>query len=139
MPKLMEKLTPEEIEARDKNKNGDLYKYLILLEGEYKDGDGENYRSFEFITGRQAAYDYIKEILENMHDDSDFEYLLDVSKSKIISEPPVITPDTPRITLSNMLTVYSFMKIMREKGKVVDDSSFDIESFFDGYMEEDEE
>ena len=139
MPKLMEKLTPEEIEARDKNKNGDLYKYLILLEGEYKDRDGENYRSFEFITGRQAAYDYIKEILENMHDDSDFEYLLDVSKSKIISEPPVITPDTPRITLSNMLTVYSFMKIMREKGKVVDDTSFDIESFFDGYMEEDEE
>ena len=133
----MEKLTPEEIEAKEKNKNGDLYKYLILLEGEYKYKDGENYKSFEFITGRQATYDYIKDILMNMHD-SDYEYMLDISKSRIISEPPVVTKDTPRITLSNMLTVYSFMKIMREKGKVTDDSSFDIEDYFDEYISEEE-
>lgn len=137
MAQLMEKLTPEEIEAKEKNKNGDLYKYLILLEGEYKYKDGENYKSFEFITGRQATYDYIKDILMNMHD-SDYEYMLDISKSRIISEPPVVTKDTPRITLSNMLTVYSFMKIMREKGKVTDDSSFDIEDYFDEYISEEE-
>lgn len=137
MAQLMEKLTPEEIEAKEKNKNGDLYKYLILLEGEYKYKDGENYKSFEFITGRQAAYDYIKDILMNMHD-SDYEYMLDISKSRIISEPPVVTKDTPRITLSNMLTVYSFMKIMREKGKITDDSSFDIEDYFDEYISEEE-
>lgn len=137
MAQLMEKLTQEEIEARDKNKNGDLYKYLILLEGEYKYKDGENYKSFELITGRQAAYDFIKDILENMHD-SDYEYMLDVSKSRIISEPPVITPDTPRITLSNMLTLYSFMKIMREQNKIVDDSSFDIEDYFDEDIDNEE-
>ena len=137
MTQLMEKLTPEEIEAKEKNKNGDLYKYLILLEGEYKYKDGENYKSFEFITGRQAAYDYIKDILMNMND-SDYEYMLDISKSRIISEPPVVTKDTLRITLSNMLTVYSFMKIMREKGKVTDDSSFDIEDYFDEYISEEE-
>lgn len=137
MAQLMEKLTPEEIEAKEKNKNGDLYKYLILLEGEYKYKDGENYKSFEFITGRQATYDYIKDILMNMHD-SDYEYMLDISKSRIISEPPVVTKDTPRITLSNMLTVYSFMKIMREKAKVTDDSSFDIEDYFDEYISEEE-
>ena len=137
MAQLMEKLTQEEIEARNKNKNGDLYKYLILLEGEYKYKDGENYKSFELITGRQAAYDFIKDILENMHD-SDYEYMLDVSKSRIISEPPVITPDTPRITLSNMLTLYSFMKIMREQNKIVDDSSFDIEDYFDEDIDNEE-
>lgn len=137
MAQLMEKLTQEEIEARDKNKNGDLYKYLILLEGEYKYKDGENYKSFELITGRQAAYDFIKDILENMHD-SDYEYMLDVSKSRIISEPPVITPDTPRITLSNMLTLYSFMKIMRQQNKIVDDSSFDIEDYFDEDIDNEE-
>lgn len=138
MAQLMEKLTQEEIEAKEKNKNGDLYKYLILLEGEYKYKDGENYKSFELITGRQAAYDFIKDILENMHD-SDYEYMLDVSKSRIISEPPVITPDTPRITLSNMLTLYSFMKIMRERNKIVDDSSFDIEDYFDEDIDNEEQ
>ena len=137
MAQLMEKLTQEEIEARDKNKNGDLYKYLILLEGEYKYKDGENYKSFELITGRQAAYDFIKDILENMHE-SDYEYMLYVSKSRIISEPPVITPDTPRITLSNMLTLYSFMKIMRQQNKIVDDSSFDIEDYFDEDIDNEE-
>ena len=133
MKTLMTKLTDTEVEALEKNKNGDLYKYLILLEGEYKDRDGENYKSFEMIQGRQAAYDFIKEILENMTD-SDYEYILDVSKSKIISEPPVITEDTPRITLSNMLSVYSFMKIMRQQNKIKDDTSFDIEDYFDGYI-----
>lgn len=137
MKTLMTKLTDTEVEALEKNKNGDLYKYLILLEGEYKDGDGENYKSFEMIQGRQAAYDFIKEILENMTD-SDYEYILDVSKSKIISEPPVITEDTPRITLSNMLSVYSFMKIMRQQNKIKDDTSFDIEDYFDGYIENEE-
>lgn len=138
MEKLMERLTDEEIRAKELNNNGDLYKYLILLEGEYKKGDGESYRSFEFITGRQAAYDYIKDILENMND-SDFEYVLDVSKSRIISEPPVITKDTPRITLSNMLTLYSFMKAMKEKHKIVDESSFSVEDYFDGYIEDEDE
>ena len=133
MKTLMTKLTDTEVEALEKNKNGDLYKYLILLEGEYKDRDGENYKSFEMIQGRQAAYDFIKEILENMTD-SDYEYILDVSKSKIISEPPVITEDTPRITLSNMLSVYSFMKIMRQQNKIKDDTSFDIEDYFDWYI-----
>lgn len=137
MKTLMTKLTDTEVEALEKNKNGDLYKYLILLEGEYKDRDGENYKSFEMIQGRQAAYDFIKEILENMTD-SDYEYILDVSKSKIISEPPVITEDTPRITLSNMLSVYSFMKIMRQQNKIKDDTSFDIEDYFDGYIENEE-
>ena len=138
MEKLMERLTDEEIRAKELNNNGDLYKYLILLEGEYRKGDGESYRSFEFVTGRQAAYDYIKDILENMND-SDFEYVLDVSKSRIISEPPVITKDTPRITLSNMLTLYSFMKAMKEKHKIIDESSFSVEDYFDGYIEDEEE
>lgn len=138
MEKLMERLTDEEIRAKELNNNGDLYTYLILLEGEYKKGDGESYRSFEFVTGRQAAYDYIKDILENMND-SDFEYVLDVSKSRIISEPPVITKDTPRITLSNMLTLYSFMKAMKEKHKIIDESSFSVEDYFDGYIEDEEE
>ena len=137
MAELMRKLTDEEVEALEKNKNGDIYKYLILLEGEYKDRDGENYKSFEMIQGRQAAYDLIKDILEHMNE-PDYEYILDVSKSKIISEPPVITDETPRITLSNMLTLYSFMKIMRQQNKIKDDTSFDIEDYFDDYIENEE-
>ena len=140
MEELMRKMSKEEtIEIINKRKleDGNLYKYLILIEGEYVSNECENYKSFEIITGRQATYDFIKNILENQkRDEYCCEFIMDVSKSKIISEPPVITDKTPRITLSNMLSVYLFMKIMKEKGKIIDDTSFDIEDYYDGYLEE---
>lgn len=137
---LMTPLSEEQREALRKEREaklGDKFKYLILLEGEYRDNDGENYRTFEFITGRQDTYDFIKELLKSQ-DEGDTEYILDVSLSRILSEPPasMITPDTPRLTLSNMLSVYSFMKLMKDKGKVVDNTDFNIEDYFDGYIDD---
>lgn len=136
MVKMTEKERQDAINKR-KLQDGDLYKYLVLLEGEYIDSDGENYKSYEIIKGRQATYDFIKDLLESQNTGIS-EYIVDVSKSKIIVEPPVITPETPRITLSNMLSVYAFMKAMKEKGRIVDESSFDIEEYYDGYIEDEE-
>lgn len=141
--KLIPLMTPiseekkKELQALNSIKEGEQYKYLILLEGEYKQGDGEHFKSFELITGRQEAYDFIKDLLEHEYED-DFEYILDTSLSRVLSEPPAwkVTKSTPRLTLSNMLSVHSFMKLMKEKGKVKDESSFDITSYFDDFFDD---
>lgn len=130
---LVSKMSPEEIkefELQTKRKEGENYTYLILYFGEYKNEDKE-YRDWRIIKGRQEAYDAIKnELLAQ--DDSDTDTLLDISKSYVIAQPPVITDKTPRITFDNMLSIYSFMSKMLIRGLVVDDSSFSIEEYYDG-------
>lgn len=130
---LVSKMSPEEIkefELQTKRKEGENYTYLILYFGEYKNKDKE-YRDWRIIKGRQEAYDAIKnELLAQ--DDSDTDTLLDISKSYVIAQPPVITDKTPRITFDNMLSIYSFMSKMLIRGLVVDDSSFSIEEYYDG-------
>ena len=105
-------------------------KYLILLEGEYISNEEESFKTFDIIVGRQKAYEYIKQWLVG---EDDTNVRIDVIKSRILVEPEVITEKTPRITLSNMLNIYRFMKNMKEQEKIIDDdSSFDIDDFYDG-------
>ena len=93
--------------------------YLILIEGETNDNDGELVRDWDFKVGRQEAYDYIKNYLKS-------EYILvDVIKSKIIV-------DSPNIKISDGVSIFKFMKQMKENDKVVDDSSFDITDYLPG-------
>lgn len=109
-------------------------KYLILLEGEYISDEGELFKTYEVVIGRQKAYDYIKQWLVG-EDETDVR--INVIKSRILVEPEIITESTPRITLSNMLNIYRFMKDMKEQEKIIDDdSSFDIQDFYDGNVED---
>lgn len=92
--------------------------YLILIDGEEKDEELGNkpFRDWEFKEGRQKAYDYIKDMLEG-----DF-VLIDVYKSKVIV-------GSEKIKITDGISIYEFMKVMKEKDKVVDYSSFDIEDY----------
>ena len=90
--------------------------YLVLIDGEERDTDGKQYRDWELIEGRQNAYDYIKNIIESEY------VIVNVMKSKII-----VNADKVKVT--DGITIYEFMKVMKEKDKIIDYSSFDIEDY----------
>lgn len=90
--------------------------YLILIDGYENDNDGSRFRDWEVVVGRQNAYDYIKNMLEN-------EYVsINVDTSKIIV-------NSDKVKVLNGLTLYEFMKAMKDEEKVIDYSSFDIEDY----------
>ena len=110
-------------------------KYLVLIEGEWDENSRESFKTFEIIVGRKATYDYIKTFLKSEEESG---MIMDLNKSKILVEPEVITERTPRITLSNMLSVYKFMTEMISSGKIVDnDSSFDLDDYYEEPIDDD--
>lgn len=90
--------------------------YLILLEGRDTEEDEALFREWEFKEGRQQAYDYIKSMLE-----SDY-IIIDVMESKIIVS-------SEKVKVTDGITIYEFMKAMKENDKVIDYTSFDIEDY----------
>lgn len=113
----------------DPNPVDNKSKYLVLIEGEWDENSRESFKTFEIIVGRKATYDYIKTFLKSEEESG---MIMDLNKSKILVEPEVITERTPRITLSNMLSVYKFMTEMISSGKIVDnDSSFDLDDYYE--------
>lgn len=87
--------------------------YLILIDGENNDAA---YRDWEIVIGRQAAYDYIKNLLESSYAS------INVQKSKIIV-------DSDKVKISDGVSIYKFMKSMKEQDKIIDYTSFDIDDY----------
>lgn len=118
----------------DPNPVDNKSKYLVLIEGEWDENSRESFKTFEIIVGRKATYDYIKTFLKSEEESG---MIMDLNKSKILVEPEVITERTPRITLSNMLSVYKFMTEMISSGKIVDnDSSFDLDDYYEELIDD---
>lgn len=117
--RLFETVDPDE----DVIKQGENILYLLLIEGDYTDDSAEVYRFYEFITGRQEAYDKIKDLLEY----EDENYRINVDTSIIYAENPNIK--NSRLKLSNGITFYKFMTDCVVLGKVKDESSFCIDDY----------
>lgn len=77
--------------------------YLILYYSEIED---EEVKSFEIITGRKKAYEFVRSIIE----------YIDIHESKVL---------VSGATLENCKTVYEYMKLM----EVYFEDSFDIEDY----------
>ena len=88
--------------------------YLILIDGE--DEEGNRFRDWEFKVGRQAAYDYILNLLESRYAN------IDVHESKIIVS-------SEKVKITDGLSIYKFMKGMKASDKVIDYSPFDIDDY----------
>ena len=112
------------IESKEKS-DGSTKLYLVLLYFESKSDDCENVRDFAFVTGREIVYKMLKEYLEN---DSDLQ--LDAMKSRVLV-------DSPKVQISHPYSVFAFMRDMKEKLLVTDNSSFDIYDYY--YDEENED
>ena len=96
--------------------------YLILLDGEECDNEARPYRDWQMKEGRQAAYDYIKDMLKN-------EYVnINVHTSRIIVS-------SEKVKVTDGISIYEFMKVMKENDKVIDYTSFDIEDYNNGDVE----
>lgn len=96
--------------------------YLILLDGVLTNDEETIFRDWEFKVGRQEAYDYIKDMLQNQY------AIINVHNSKIIV-------DSTEVTIKQGISIYKFMKNMKENEKVIDYSSFDIEDYVTGETE----
>lgn len=110
----------------------DNKKYLILITGETYDNENIEYRSWELIESRQATYDWIRETL--IKSPEEIGYNFDVMKSKILV-------DSKNVAVSEAISVYRFMLLMKTENKVQDESTFDIEEYYydeEGNDEEDE-
>lgn len=94
--------------------------YLILIEG--KDPEDKEFRDWELKEGRQAAYDYIKNYILSEYT------VIDIHESRIIVS-------SEKVKVTDGISIYEFMKVMKEKDKVIDYSSFDIEDYVNGDVE----
>lgn len=105
--------------------------YLILRvynDMDAGEGELEQIKDFEFFTGTsQELYDKLKEEIIDSKDDS-VRQKLDIMDS-------IIMVDSSKITLSVVMSkkkpcsVYKIMRNLKEQGKIVDDTSFDIEDY----------
>lgn len=95
-----------------KDNSGRLYLILLYIE----DGnESELLTHFEFITGRQTTYDKLKDMIlyENV----------DAMKSLVLV-------DSPKVSISHKYSVYQFMRDMKEKLLIKDETSFDINDYY---------
>jgi hypothetical protein len=103
------------------SKDPEKKEYLILIVGTDKENDSE-FKDFRFVTGRTAAYEFIKGLV--------ISETIDMVESKIIVEGQPI---------EKRKTAIEFMKYVLDGG-LIEDPGFDIEDYFVGdYIKEQEE
>ena len=93
--------------------------YLVLIDGE---SECQKFRDWEILEGRQKAYDYIMNLLKSNYAE------IDIHESRIIVS-------SEKVKVTDGISIYEFMKVMKEKDKVIDYSSFDIEDYVNGDVE----
>lgn len=101
---MAQMINPMQMNAQDSPEERE---YLLLLYVTDDSGEYDEQR-FEIITGRDATYQYIKDMIDGM----------DINKSKV-----VVTD----VTLKDALTVYQFMMLM--KNKYYTNDTFDIDEY----------
>lgn len=109
-------------------KDGEDILYLLLVRGDPKYEDAPEYRDWLFITGRQEAYDYIVNLLENDHE-SDYDNFINIEESMIYADNPHIPESQNKLKLSNGFSFYQFIKDATVLQKVNVREGFDVEEF----------
>lgn len=117
------------VDSTDKvKKDGEDILYLLLVQGDPKYEDANEFRDWLFITGRQAAYDYIVNLLENDHE-ADYDNFINIEESMIYADNPHIPESQNKLKLSNGFSFYQFIKDATVLKKVDIKEGFDIEEF----------
>jgi hypothetical protein len=110
---------PEPIVTFSKPNDPEEKLYLILIVG--FDEEGNEFRDFEWVTGRTTAYEFIKDTAK--------EERADLFQSKIIAETQPI---------EKAKTLVEFMRYCSDNELVQEDSGFDIMDYVQGDFEEGE-
>lgn len=101
MTKLINPMVMNQIDSPEERE------YLLLLYITDDSGESDN-QIFEIITGREATYQYIKDMIDGM----------DINKSKVM---------VTDVTLKEALTIYQFMMVI--KNKYYTNDTFDIDEY----------
>lgn len=88
-------------------KSPDEKEYLIFYYA--TDDNGDEYKSFELITGRKEAYEWIKSAID----------FIDIDESRILVEG---------VNLENAVTIYDFLKYVKA---FYYDDGFDVDEYID--------
>ena len=103
---------------------GDEKEYLILFAAYVNDSSYIQYKEWEYVKGRQNAYDCIKDYFLNFkEDEKGFTLQFDAFESRIIVQ------SSSGVVPIKGISVYKFIKTMVMKDLVIPDSSFDIEEW----------
>lgn len=94
-------MVKEEIKQLSANEKTYVILYYLTID------DGEEVKTFDVITGREATYEFIKNIVEN----------LDIHKSVIMVD---------NVPYSKAISIYEFMKYIK---RYFEEDSFDIEDY----------
>lgn len=106
------------------DKSSKLKLYLILKYYNSGNDGAEDYRDFEFFNGTTSdVYAHLKLEIETSTD-------FDVMRSRILV-------DSPNISISHKCSIYTFMKDAKDTGRVIDNTSFDIQDYYYDEMEVD--
>lgn len=101
---------------------GNEKEYLILFKS-YINDTSEEYREWEYVKGRQAAYDTIKQYFTITECENGTRVNYDAFESRIIVQ------SSSGVVPIKGISVYKFIKTMVMKDLVIPDSSFDIEEW----------
>lgn len=107
--------------------------YLVLLS--IYDTESENtdmLRQWEIKIGRQATYDYLKELVKYEAVDPNSSFIIggDMIENRITSENGTEDKNNVKFNDVSPITILRFLKAMRESNKVLDgDEMFDINDF----------
>lgn len=122
-----EMVKPFVMDDLKRSNNGKDKLYLVLFYIDCQDSS-EYRQEFQFVKGRQELYDIIKTYLTN-----------DLSVEQVDAMKSLVFVDSPKVQISHKYSIYAFMRDMKERDLIKDDTDFDINDYYYEEQEEDEQ
>lgn len=111
---------PEGVSVKEAD-SGAAKIYLLLLTYDVSEEDGDFNQRWEFVKGREAAYNRIKE---------EIIYSFEKTNHPLIIDESFIAVDTMKSKITDSKPIHKFMKDVITRGQVVDNSGFNIDDYF---------
>jgi hypothetical protein len=117
----------------ENNQNPDEKVYLVLLTiYDTESNTGDVLRQWEIKVGRQATYDYLKELVKYESIDPNTSFIIggDMITNQTITDKGQEEKTNVSFHEVSPITVFRFLKAMRDSKKILDgDEMFDINDF----------
>lgn len=115
------------------NQNPDEKVYLVLLTiYDTESNTDDVLRQWEIKIGRQATYDYLKELVKYESIDPNTSFIIggDIISNQVVTDKGQEEKDNVKFHDVSPITVFRFLKAMRESKKILDgDEMFSIDDF----------
>ena len=93
--------------------------YLLLLTYDVSEDDGDFNQKWEFIKGREAVYNHLKDLIIDSFE----------TNHPLIIEESFIAVDTMKMKITDSKPIHKFMKDVIARGQIIDKSGFNIDDY----------